>query len=120
TCLPSGVNASRLAPNTLASILSTRVFDARSITAMVPSSAAAVQSCLPSGDTSKPSEPRETLITVCTQSCRGCGLDPGGGPACSAPGGGPKLPGRISVSCKILTVPELTLVVYIFFASGVT
>src|SRR6185503_6218779 len=90
TCLPSGVNASRLAPNTLASILSTRVFDARSITAMVPSSAAAVQSCLPSGDTSKPSEPRETLITVCTQSCRGCGLDPGGGPACSAPGGGPK------------------------------
>ena len=90
-----------------------------------PSSAEAVHSSALSGDTSNPSQPLETGMMVCSQLWRGCIILPGGGGGlfpCGAPpgGGGGMFPIGISVSCRMLTVPEATLVVYIFFALLVT
>src|ERR1035437_887720 len=122
TCLPSGVNLRRLAPGTLAARVATTFLAAISITETVPSQALATQASLPSGETSKPSEPRPTGMTVSCQSPPGgVGGGPGGGPPAPgpAPGGGPP-PGGIpgggppawpSVLSRIVTVAELTLVV---------
>src|ERR1035438_7853019 len=84
TCIPSGVNFSRFAPATFTSSVATTFFVAMSITDTVPSWALATHASLPSGDTSKPSDPRPTGITISFQSPPGA---PGGGP------GGPPAPG---------------------------
>src|ERR1700744_1798757 len=98
TWLPSGVNFRRFWPAAFASIVVDSCFVVRLITAMVPSSLAAVQSWVPSGDTSKPSEPRLTAMTVWSHCSRaGGGPGRGAGPAefgapgggCAEPGGGP-------------------------------
>ena len=72
TSLPSGVNFRRLAPVTFALNVCNTFLPARSRMEIVPSCAFAAQSSLPSGETSKPSAPRPTEITVSSQSP--CGL----------------------------------------------
>src|SRR5580704_2932497 len=127
TSLPSGVNLRRLAPRALAARVAVTFFTAISITEIVPSPALATQTCLPSGETSNPSEPRPTGITVSFQSPPGGpgigpGGIPGGGPdGESAPGGGPGgMPAGPSVFSRIVTVAAFTLVVTMRFASGNT
>jgi len=96
TCFPSGVNFNRFAPWAWASILTDSFFARRSITDMVPSSLAAVHNCLPSGETSNPSDPLETGTSVCVHCSWSC--PPGGGP-CGfgepCPPGGPCAAGRL-------------------------
>src|SRR5579871_675168 len=77
TRLPSGVNFSRFAVATFAFTVSITFFAAKSTIEIVPSPALAAQISLPSGDTSNPSAPRPTAITVSLQSGWG---DGGGSP----------------------------------------
>ena len=80
----SGVNLRRLAPRAFAWRVAVTFFAAISMTETVPSHAFATQACLPSDETSNPSAPRPTGITVSFQSPPG---GPGGGPP------GPRIPG---------------------------
>src|ERR1700726_982571 len=103
TNFPSGVNFRRFAPRTLAFRVCTTFLAARSTTEIVPSWALATQISLPSGETSKPSEPLPTGMTVSVQLVRGAGL--GGAPG---DGGGP---GELLDFSMRVMVAELTLVV---------
>jgi len=105
---PSGVNFSRFAlltsgASVLRYLLARHIDDGDS---SLPGIGHPIS--LPSGETSNPSEPLPTRITVSFQSALG------------APGGPPG-PGRPpTVFSMTLTVPELTLVVTISFISGET
>src|SRR3954452_16946401 len=96
---PPGVNFNRFAPTTFASIFPDSFLAPRSTIEIVPSLPDAVHNPLPSGDTSNPSEPTTTGTIVWSQSTRGL-----------APGGA-VLDGVITVSSKMLTVPEDMFVV---------
>src|ERR1700688_327133 len=108
TCLPSGIYFTRL-PLTAMGKVCVDFFEATSMIVTVPSCALAAQICLPSGERSKPSEPRPAGTLVMRHVFRG---PPGGGPRggeepAGAPGGGPKL--GASTCSMMLMVAELTL-----------
>src|SRR5216683_1534987 len=115
---PSGVNLSRFAPRTSTASVCTTCFVATSMTEIVPSWAFATHASLPSGDTSKPSGPLPTGTTVSSQSSRGTGLAPPGGPGGGPPGPGPRR--WPLLGSMMVTVPELTFVVMMCFMSAET
>src|SRR5258707_15236032 len=85
-CLPSRVNFRRL-PRTEIGKVCSAFFVATSMMVTVPSCALAAQICLPSGERSKPSEPRPAGTLVIRHVFRG---GPGGGPGGGAePAGAP-------------------------------
>src|SRR5258707_9440685 len=85
-CLPSRVNFRRL-PRTEMGKVCSAFFIATSMMVTVPSCALAAQICLPSGERSKPSEPRPAGTLVIRHVFRGA---PGGGLGGGAePAGGP-------------------------------
>ena len=110
TNFPSGVNFKRFAPRTFTFSVCTTFLAARSMTEMVPSCALAAQISFPSGETSKPSEPLPTGITVSVQLVRGAGLG-----AAPAGGGGPA---ELSAFSMTVTVAEFTLEVTMGFRLG--
>src|ERR1700692_1586044 len=84
TNFPSGVNLTRFAPRTFAFRVWTTFLAEMSMTEIAPSCALPTQISFPTGETSKPSEPLPTGITVSVQLIRGAGLGvapDGGGPA---------------------------------------
>src|SRR6266404_2230639 len=118
-CLPSRVNFRRL-PRTEIGKVCSAFFVVTSMMVTVPSCALAAQICLPSGERSKPSEPRPDGTLVIRHVFRG---GPGGGLAggaepAGAPGGGPKLGMGASTCSTMLMVPEFTLEVKTVLSFG--
>src|ERR1700686_1321900 len=112
---PSGVNFRRFAPRILASRVCTTFLAARSMMEMEPSCALATQISFLSGETSKPSDPFPTGITVSVQFILGPRGGPAGppdlGPDPGAPGGGGGGPEEAFDFSMRVMVAELTLVV---------